>query len=50
MNSDNIEGEVSVTPIDSTNETKSISMNRDFNVVHTYYAPFLLSNNQEGVS
>ena len=46
MNSDNNEGEVSVTPIDSTNETKSISMNLDFNVVHTYYAPFLLSNKQ----
>ena len=40
-NSDNIEGEVDVTPIDSTNDKTCIYQNHYVNVVHNYYVPFL---------
>ena len=44
------EEEVDVTYIHSKNETNNISINDHANVLHTYYAPLLLSNNQKDVS
>ena len=41
---------MNVASIQSMNETNGISMNEDGNFIHKYYAPFLISNNNEDVS